>query len=105
MIDPMAADLTSMTAGVDPASIRQEDGLVIWPVPALDELFVYCPSNSQGNLPFELIDLTGKVIMRGVLQGGKANQIDLVNVKQGDHLLRVVDGQAIRSIAFMNEEL
>ena len=90
------------TKGVDPTTIRSEEGLVIWPIPAHDQLNIFCSSGTSGNLPFEIVDMTGRTIVRGSIQGETANIIEIDNLKKGDHLLRVVDGSGVRSIAFQS---
>ena len=97
--DPASA----YTSGIDPASIRSEEGLVIWPIPARSELTIFCSSETSGNLPFEIVDMTGRTIVRGSIQGEKPNLIEVSNLQKGDHLLRVVDGSGVRSIAFQSQ--
>ncbi len=89
-----------LTKGVDPALVRSEDGLVIWPIPVVKELNIYCGGESHGNLPFEIVDITGRVKVRGSIVGGKVNLIEVESLAKGDHVLRVVDGRSVRSIAF-----
>ena len=85
---------------VDPAIVRKEDGLVIWPVPTREELHIHCATERSGNIPFEIVDLTGKVVLRGSIVSGQVNMVEFNSPGKGDHLLRVVDGRSIRSIAF-----
>lgn len=99
-MDPDPVD--EFTKGIDPSVIRSEEGLVIWPIPASGELNIYCAGGMEGNLPFEVVDMTGKVIIRGSIQGGQANMIEVEALRKGDHLLRVVDRFTVRSIAFQS---
>ena len=85
---------------VDPALVRSEDGLVIWPIPAQNELNIFCSSETSGNPPFEIVDMTGRTVLRGSIQGEKPNLVEVNSLRPGDHLLRVVDGTGVRSIAF-----
>ncbi len=105
LLESMGTDpdpASAFTKDVDPSLIRSEEGLVIWPIPAGSELNIYCSSETSGNLPFEIVDMTGRTIVRGSIQGEKPNMIEVNHLKKGDHLLRVVDGSGVRSIAFQS---
>ena len=102
-VDEPTDPASAYTTGIDPALIRSEEGLVIWPIPARSELNIFCSSETSGNLPFEIVDMTGRTILRGSIQGEKPNLIEVNNLKKGDHLLRVVDGSGVRSIAFQSQ--
>ncbi len=98
--DDGASEMDVITAGFDPALIRSDDGLVVWPVPAQDELHIYCAGGSEGNLPFEIVSMSGRVVLRGSIPGGIPSMIEVEGLAPGDHLLRVVDGSGIRQILF-----
>ncbi len=78
------------------------DGLTIWPVPAAEVLHISCAGCGDGNLPFEIVDLTGRTVLRGSVPGTITSMIELTGSK-GDHVLRVVDGRSVRSVAFVAE--
>jgi hypothetical protein len=104
MTGDSADELAIYLKDVDPITVRNEDDLVIWPVPAREELHIHCKSAQPGNLPFEIVNLTGKVILRGSIVSGQVNMIEFTAPAKGDHLLRVVDGRSVRSIAFQRIE-
>jgi hypothetical protein len=99
--DPKSPNkLDLYTAGYSPDEIHADEGIVIWPIPVGEKLHIYCETCSPGNLPFEIIDLTGKVVLRGSVLGGELNLIELEGARGVDHVLRLVDGRSVRAVTF-----
>ncbi len=66
--------------------------LTIYPNPAEDFITVET-SGIEGSLQYEIFDLIGKQVSKGVLKNSKQNVINISNLQEGLYLLNVWDGR------------
>jgi hypothetical protein len=96
--DPMSI-VRAFSPEIKEEAVRMDEGLIIWPVPVADVLHIHY-KDGRGNLPFEIVDITGKIVIRGSIVGGNVNMIELDMASKGDHVLRVVDSKGVHAVAF-----
>jgi len=90
-LDEMPTIITSLE------NTETESGFKLFPNPAENRLYV---ENSDAN-DFEILDLTGKIVMNGLLENGN-NSIDIANLEKGTYLISF-SGQTKRKSIFVKK--
>lgn len=78
----IALDIRLSTGTLDLGAPR----LAIYPNPTTNEVFLTVPGG--GRISLEMLDATGRVVMRHVGQGGVTQRLDLADLAAGSYLVR-----------------
>ena len=76
--------------------------LTIYPNPAADFITVET-TGIEGNLQYQIFDLIGKQVSKGILKNSKQNTINISNLQEGLYLLNVWDGKEKYCRKFIKE--
>ena len=97
-VDSLRID-SSMGTGVEEFDLAKAR---LYPNPARNELVVEWKGIAQQ--PFEILDLTGKIVQVGIFEADKAN-LDITSLKEGIYFVRVVNQSGeVRSLRFVKME-
>ncbi len=87
VVDEIYFTVSTITGITFPESF--DERIKVYPIPSGDLAYI---ENIPENCQFEILDLTGKIWLNGVLQD---KRIDISKLKNGIYILRISDGSTI----------
>jgi len=96
---PLPAGIFEPSSGTSVNSLNASEMLSLYPNPVSDMLSVSV-GNDMINSRYELVNITGKVIQRGLLKS-RVNRVDVSGFNAGLYFVRVVSGDKVISDSFI----